>query len=182
MNDERKMQEMRSVAIAQAEEEVGSLLPPPAQMVPVEAPTGERSEPGDAGAGTIWAGRPIPVDPEVAAKPTRRVFTAEYKLRILEEVDRAASGDVGGILRREGLYSSHLTSWRKARRAGALRKLSQKRGRKPKQAHPLAKKVEQLERDLSRTREALRKAELIIEVQGKVAGLLGFNLEDGSRS
>ena len=130
----------------------------------------------------IWA-RPSPVlDSEVAAKPTRRTFTAEYKLGILEQVDGATPGDIGGILRREGLYSSHLTAWRKARRTGALRRLGRKRGRKAKRADPLAKKVEQLEKELSRTREALRKAELILEVQGKVAGLLGFNLEDGRSS
>jgi hypothetical protein len=123
------------------------------------------------------------LDPEVAAKPIRRSFTAEYKLGILEEVDRASSpGEIGVILRREGLYSSHLTAWRKVRRSGALRRLSQKRGRKPKSADPLAKKVEQLERELSRTREALRRAELIIDVQGKVARLLGFSLEDGRSS
>ncbi len=118
----------------------------------------------------------------MAAKPTRRTFTAEYKLRILEEVDLATPGDIGAILRREGLYSSHLTAWRRARRTGALRRLGRKRGRKAKSGNPLAKKVEQLEKELSRTREALRKAELILEVQGKVAGLLGFNLEDGRNS
>jgi transposase-like protein len=150
-------------------------------MAPVEAPRGERSEPGGAGTGAIRAA-PSPPDPEVAAKATRRTFTAEYKLRILEQVERAGPGGTGEILRREGLYSSHLTAWRKAVRQGALRRLGRKRGRKPLPVNPLTKKVERLERELSRTRDQLRKAELILEVQGKVAGLLGFRLEDGRSS
>ena len=68
--------------------------------------------------------RPTP-DPEVVAKPTRRQFTAQYRLRILEEAERCTQpGEVGRLLRREGLYSSHLTAWRKARRKGSLRNLS----------------------------------------------------------
>ena len=76
--------------------------------------------------------RPAP-DPEVVAKPKRRQFTAQYRLRILEEADRCTQpGEVGRLLRREGLYSSHLTAWRKARRKGSLRELaSNKRGAKP---------------------------------------------------
>ena len=76
--------------------------------------------------------RPTP-DPEVVAKPKRRQFTAEYRLRILEEADRCTQpGEVGRLLRREGLYSSHLTAWRKARRKGSLRELAaKKRGAKP---------------------------------------------------
>ena len=80
------------------------------------------------------AGRPRPgPDPEVVAKPKRRQFSAEYRLRILEEADRCTRrGEVGRLLRREGLYSSHLTAWRKARRKGSLRELaSKKRGAKP---------------------------------------------------
>ena len=76
--------------------------------------------------------RPTP-DPEVVAKPKRRQFTAEYRLRVLEEADRCTQpGEVGRLLRREGLYSSHLTAWRKARRKGSLRELAaKKRGAKP---------------------------------------------------
>jgi len=147
-----------------------------------EASAGERSEHDEAGVAANRAtARSVP-DPEVLTKPERRSFTAEYKLGILEEIDRAWPGAVGEILRREGLYSSHLTSWRKARRTGALRRLGRKRGRKAKPADPLTKQVDRLERELARTREQLRKAELIIEVQGKVAGLLGFSLEDGRSS
>ena len=121
-------------------------------------------------------------DPEVPAKPRRRRFSAEYKLRVLEELDRADPGGQGAILRREGLYSSHVTEWRRARRRGALNTLSVKRGRKPKPADGQAKKIAKLERELAKTREELRKAHLILEVQGKVAGLLGFDLQSGKDS
>ncbi len=121
-------------------------------------------------------------DPEVAAKPRRRRFTAEYKLRILEELDQAAPGEQGPILRREGLYSSHVSEWRKARREGALGSLGRKRGRKPKPVDPATKQIARLERELARAKEDLRKAHLILEVQGKVAGLLGIDLNHGKNS
>lgn len=116
--------------------------------------------------------QPEPVDPEVPAKPRRRTFTAEYKLRILKETDEAAPGEIGIILRREGLYSSRLSEWRRARESGALTALSKKRGRKARERNPLDRKVRELERENARLREKLRKAEVIMEVQGKVAGLL----------
>ncbi len=130
---------------------------------------------GEAGA------RSSPPDPEVAAKPKRRQFTAEYRLRILEEADRCTQpGEVGQLLRREGLYSSHLTAWRKARRNGALRGLaSKKRGAKPKARNPLEPKVRQLEAEVARLEGELHKAHTILDVQEKVAGLLGFSLNDG---
>jgi len=120
-------------------------------------------------------------DPEVVAKPKRRRFTAEYRLRILEEADRCAGdGEVGQLLRREGLYSSHLANWRKARRDGALRGLrSKKRGAKPKATNPLAPKVRELEAKVARLEKDLHTAHTILDVQGKVAGLLGFSLKDG---
>ena len=78
------------------------------------------------------ASREVLADPEVVAKPTRRQFTAQYRLRILEESERGAeSGHVGRLLRREGLYSSHLSAWRKARREGSLQGLSSKTGSNP---------------------------------------------------
>jgi transposase len=122
-----------------------------------------------------------PVDPEVAAKPRRRQFTAKYKLRILEEADACEEpGEVGRLLRREGLYSSHLAAWRKAKRHSELTGLEpRKRGRKPRDRDRLAEENRRLKRDLARSREELRRAELIIEVQGRVAGLLGFSLDDG---
>ena len=86
--------------------------------------------------------RPAP-DPEVIARPKRRQFTAEYRLRILEEADRCTQpGEVGRLLRREGLYTSHLSAWRKARRQGSLRGLTpNKRGAKPAERNPLGAKV-----------------------------------------
>jgi len=125
--------------------------------------------------------RPARPDPEVVAKPKRRRFTAEYRLRILDEAECCtAPGDVGRLLRREGLYSSHLTAWRKARRDGALRGLSsKKRGAKPKPKNPLEPQVRELEAKVARLEKELHKAHTILDVQGKVAGLLGFSLKDG---
>ncbi len=104
-------------------------------------PAEERSD--EAGSA---AAVPAP-DPEVEAKPRRRKFTAAYRLRILEEADSCQNpGEIGQLLRREGLYSSHLSSWRKARREGSLAALAPKqRGAKPKARNPLEPKVRQLE-------------------------------------
>ena len=120
-------------------------------------------------------------DPEVLAKPTRRQFTSEYRLRIVEEADRCTEpGEVGRLLRREGLYSSHLSAWRKARREGSLQGLApKKRGAKPKR-DPRDGQVRALEAEVARLNKELAKAHTILEVQGKVAGLLGFSLKDGS--
>ena len=120
-------------------------------------------------------------DPEVLAKPKRRRFTAENRLRILEEVELCTgAGEVGQLLRREGLYSSHLANWRKARRDASLRGLaSKKRGAKPKASNPLEPKVRELEAKVARLEKDLHKAHTILDVQEKVAGLLGFSLEDG---
>ena len=121
-------------------------------------------------------------DAEVVDKPTRRRFSPSYKLRVVEEADRCTEpGEVGRLLRREGLYSSHLTTWRKAVRRGSLKALSKKRGRKPER-NPLEEKVRKLERKNTRLENELHKAHLIIDVQGKVAGLLGLSLEDGTNS
>ncbi len=122
------------------------------------------------------AAAPTRPDPEVVAKPKRRQFTAQYRLRILEEAERCSEpGEVGRLLRREGLYSSHLT----ARRDGALRGLSsKKRGAKAKGRNPLEPRVHKLEAQVTRLEKELHKAHTILDVQGKVAGLLGFSLED----
>jgi transposase-like protein len=113
-------------------------------------------------------------DPEVPEKAQRRRFTAEYKLGILEAADACRGpGEVGALLRREGLYTSNLNVWRQQRQSGALNGLRpSKRGRKPRR-HPEAKRIEQLERENRRLREELRKAQVIIDVQKKVAHLLG---------
>ena len=138
---------------------------------------GRSDETSSAGGGI----RAVPPDPEVVAKPTRRQFTAAYRLRILEEADRCTEpGEVGRLLRREGLYSSHLTAWRKARREGSLQGLrSKKRGAKPAPRNPLDAKVRELEAQVARLEKELHTAHTILDVQGKVAGLLGFNLNDG---
>jgi len=102
-------------------------------------------------------------------------FDASYKLRVLEEAERCREpGQVGELLRREGLYSSHLTTWRKQRDEGALQGLGPKRrGRKPKRKDPMALEVERLRRENQRLTERLRQAETIIEVQKKISEMLG---------
>ena len=124
-----------------------------------------------------------PPDPEVSAKATRRRFTAAYKLSVIEKADACETpGEIGRLLRREGLYSSHLLGWRKAAREGSLGELGKKRGPKPSGGKREEKKVRKLERENARLREELRKARIVIDVQGKVAGLLGLSLGDGKRS
>jgi transposase-like protein len=117
-------------------------------------------------------------DPEVPEKAARRRFTAEYKLRILREADRCAEpGALGALLRREGLYSSHLTTWRRQREQGALEALSpRRRGRPASPAHPLVRRIAELERDTTRLQERLRQAEAIIAAQKKLSEILGLPL------
>ena len=117
------------------------------------------------------------LDTEVPARVQRRRFTAAYKLRILEQAERCSQpGEIGALLRREGLYSSHLTSWRQARQKGALAALSQKRGRIKKKETAEAKEVARLRRQNARLREKLRRATAVIEVQKKVSDILGVDL------
>ena len=124
----------------------------------------------------------LPPDPEVPEKKPRRKFTAKYKLRILAEADACTQqGQLGALLRREGLYSSYLTTWRRQREKGLLQAMTpQKRGRKQKEKNPLAKKVAQLERENLRLQQKLKKAELLIEAQKKMSEILGIaqNLEE----
>ncbi len=117
-------------------------------------------------------------NPEVVAEAKRRVFTAEYKQRILAEADAAATqpGAIGALLRREGLYSSHLVTWRRERQAGILKALTpQKRGPKSKRS-PQQEEIQKLRRENQRLTEELRKAEIVIDVQKKVGALLGWPL------
>ena len=117
-------------------------------------------------------------DPEGVASAKRRTFTAEYKLRILAEADAAAAhpGAIGALQRREGLYSSHLVTWRREREAGILKGLTpRQRGPKPKR-NPLDEEIQKLRRENQRLTEELRKAEIIIDVQKKVGTLLGWPL------
>ena len=121
--------------------------------------------------------KPIP-DPAVPEKPVRRRFTAEYKLRILREADACSQpGQLGALLRREGLYSSHLTAWRQQRDEGTLAGLTPKRrGRKAKPDAPLIAENERLKRENQRLAAKLRQAETIIEVQKKLSEILGIPL------
>jgi transposase len=122
---------------------------------------------------------PVAPDPEVAERAARRRFTAEYKLQVLREADACAvPGELGALLRREGLYSSHLTTWRRQREEGTLAALApKKRGRPGAPAAPLARRVAELERDKARLERRLKQAETIIEVQKKVSEILGIPLE-----
>ncbi len=120
---------------------------------------------------------------EVVERAKRRQYSAEYKQRILREAEQAlASGEegaVGALLRREGLYSSHLTSWRQQHERGGLAGLTpQKRGRKAKGKNPLASENERLQRQVARLEGDLAKARIVISVQKKVAALLGNPISD----
>ena len=117
-------------------------------------------------------------DPEVPAKAQRRKFSATDKKRILEETDRAVEqGGIGAILRREGIYSSTLHAWRKEREAAVDKAFSQKRGPQP-QRNPLAGENDKLRRQNQRLQEDLERAHIIIDVQKKVARLLGHPLPE----
>ena len=139
----------------------------------------------EAGAARTGGGRrptvvaaPASASPELSDRPRRRSFSAQDKLRILAETDRAAeTGGIGAILRREGLYSSALTDWRRQRDAGAFGALVPgKRGPKTGAANPLSAEVASLQRDNARLTLRLTRAEAIIEIQKKVAALLGIPL------
>jgi len=120
-----------------------------------------------------------PPDPEVPEKRRRRKFSAQYKLRILAEAEACHEpGQIGVLLRREGLYSSNLSTWKRQQEAGLLEALSpKKRGRKGKVKNPLAQQVARLERENERLKEQLRKAEIIIDVQKKISQILGITQE-----
>ena len=143
------------------------------EMTPAPVSEGARRATGDSGA-RAPVGAP---DPEVTERAKRRRFTAEYKLRILREADACKrDGDLGALLRREGLYSSHLATWRRQRdeitKAGLK---ARKRGPKPKAEDP---RVKQLERENLRLKRRLEQAETIIDFQKKLSKLLGIELKD----
>jgi transposase len=129
--------------------------------------------------GGVAAGRAAPAgapDPELVERPKRRRYSAEYKLRILREAEACTRpGEVGALLRREGLYTSHLTYWRKQRDRGALNALARPRGRKPADRRDV--ELGELRQRLERTEAELEKARKVIEVQGNVSALLGGLLE-----
>ena len=121
---------------------------------------------------------PMTASPELSARPRRRSFTAQEKLRILAETDRAAqTGEIGAVLRREGIYSSLLTDWRRQREAGAFNALSpSRRGPKPAGINPLAAELTGAQAENARLLRRLERAEAIIDLQKKVADLLGTPL------
>jgi transposase len=131
---------------------------------------------GKAGAEGVAAAHP---DPEVVAKAKRRTFTAAYKQEILTKADAAAEhGGIGALLRREGLYSSLVTKWRRER-AASIRQGLEPRKRGPKlKRNPLTEENQKLQRTNERLTEQLRKAEIIIDVQKKVGALLGWPIPD----
>jgi transposase len=138
---------------------------------------------GAAGADTVGGRRPTAVSapaaaaPELSDRPRRRTFTVQDKLRVLAEIDRAPAGGTGAILRREGLYSSTLSEWRRLRDAGALGGLKPiKRGPKPAARNPMTAELAQAKRENARLVRRLEHAEAIIAIQKKVAALLGLPL------
>jgi transposase len=146
---------------------------------------GEPGEPkrsavaAQAGGDQVLTSRPDP-EVEVVAKPKRRTYTAEYKLGILQEAEAAAAtrGGIGSLLRREGLYSSLLATWRRERANGILEALTpHRRGPKSKR-HPMDEENQKLRRQNARLTEDLRKAHIIIDVQKKVAALLGHPISE----
>ena len=120
-----------------------------------------------------------PEDVEVSSKAQRRRFTAEYKREVLRKAEACKQwGEIGALLRAEGLYSSQLTSWRQAQERGEMTGLApKKRGRKPAPPDPRDKKIVELERQNARLTARAERAEALVEVQKKVASLLGYPLE-----
>jgi transposase len=137
----------------------------------VGAGAGDRPGYPTFGAGGRAAAKGVAPDPELVEQAKRRAFTAEYKARILAEADACTRpGEVGELLRREGLYTSHLTYWRKQRRDGALKELGRPRGRKPVDSRD--QEIAALKRKLERSEAELAKARRVIEIQGNVSALL----------
>lgn len=154
--------------------------------VPARRPTGESSlsvvppaaSPSTDDQGAEPAPRPSVQPSEVVERASRRRFSAEYKLRILREAASAKSrGEVGALLRREGLYSSHLTMWRAQAERGELAGLKPKRrGPKATPVDPRDKRIVELEREVAKLARRAERAEALVEVQKKVSLLLGIAL------
>ncbi len=146
----------------------------------------ERMAPSRPSLGVVMGTETDLLDPEVPAKAIRRRFSAKYKMNILKKAEKCKGipGAIGALLRREGLYSSHLTTWKKQREKGELEGLRpKKRGRKVKSTNPLSGKVKDLECEISRLEGKLDKAETIITFQKKLSEMLGISLnrEESSR-
>lgn len=134
------------------------------------------NEAGFEGAGGVGDPGPVPdagvgrADPEVPERARRRTFTAKYKLEVLAAYDAAPDGEKGAVLRREGLYSSHITEWRKARDVGALAGLAAPRGRKRRD--PQAEQIARLQAEKLRLEQELAKSRFVVDVQAKLHALL----------
>lgn len=130
------------------------------------------------GLGEGRSGSPASTDPEVVGVARRRKFPREYKLRIVEAADRCKKpGEVGMLLRREGLHSSHLVAWRRLRREWVRKAEQVKRGRKKMPVNPLAAENARLDRENTRLQLRLRKAEALLELQKKASEILGIELQ-----
>lgn len=136
------------------------------------------ASPATAPAGDSAAGSGSPPDPEVPERAVRRQFSAAYKLRIVQEADRCRdSNGIGSLLRREGLYTSHLSTWRRQRDEGSLSALApRKRGRRAEKPHPDTKRLAQVEREKRHLERRLKQAEALLELQKKVSEILGIDL------
>ena len=147
----------------------------PMLQTPIDAEAGAAT---NGGRRPTVVAAPASVSPELSARPRRRTFTAKDKLRILADIDRAVeTGGIGVVLRREGLYSSTLSDWRRQRDTGAFNALvPARRGPKTAEPNPLSAKMALLQRDNARLTQRLARAEAIIGIQKKVAELLGIPL------
>lgn len=156
-------------------------------QTPAAATEGGRRPTGVAAAGVeptctperlpACQGDPSPPNPEVIDKPQRRRFTKAYKLDLLKQIDACSgSGQIGALLRREGLYSSHLTNWRWQRRQGLLDNTASKK-RVPRPTDHNATRVHQLERENAHLQARLRQAELVLDIQKKASEILGIPLK-----
>jgi len=148
-------------------------------LVRLERSEAERSEAELSGGLTKSAGKQVRMsvpDPEVSMASGRRRFSAAYKARIVREADACTEvGEIGAMLRREGLYSSQLVEWRRSYRKGAEKALADdKRGRKS-MANPLEPEVQRLQKELDRTQKKLAQAELIIDFQKNLCEILGIS-------
>jgi transposase-like protein len=132
---------------------------------------------------TSLEGRAVATETEVVAKAQRRRFPAAEKLRILREADGCKRpGELGALLRREGLFSSHLAKWRAARKRGELAGLAARlRGPQAQRPDPRDRRIAELERELKRVTARLERAEALIEVQKRVSLLLGVPLESSGK-
>ena len=141
---------------------------------------GERSEPKRSeGATTAAGGGTTPANPEVDARPHRRRFTGKYKRQIVREAAACKEpGEIGALLRREGLYSSIVSEWRRQYSTAGEEALEpRKRGRKPQPANPLAARVQKLEMEKAALEQQLQRAHLVIDFQKKLSQLLGIPLK-----